>query len=114
MTKKPLYLKRTPKEHIVHAVRKMWLRSRERYAALKKADNKCFNCGEIPVEVHHCRPIDWERIDTVIREEILNTQLLVVCRECHKILTETETNFRDKVIDLNNRENIIIGLKVKP
>ncbi len=84
--KKPI----TPKSQIRAALRQLWLRSRERGLCLKESGGKCFNCGLQPVEIHHQRPIDWESIFMVIREELLNTELLAVCRDCHQIITDGE------------------------
>lgn len=95
--KKPI----TPKSQIRAALRQLWLRSRERGLCLKESEGRCFNCGMEPVEIHHQRPIDWERIFQVIREELLNAELLAVCRDCHQIITDEQ----------NNSQQIIIGLK---
>ena len=86
---------KTPRSAIYGAIRKIWLRSRERAARLKLDEYKCQNCGvkqtkkkgqEIKVEVHHIHGIKcWDRIIELIYEEILcNTDKLeTLCKECH-------------------------------
>ncbi len=84
----------TPQSIIVSAVRRLWLRSRERSKALKNADYRCENCGdkqskvkgkEVKLEVHHPFGINWKRIIEVVREELLQTpdRLQVLCKPCH-------------------------------
>jgi len=48
-------------------------------------DAVCSECGgEKNIEPHHPTPINWERIFTVIREEILTDDMIPMCKECHK------------------------------
>ncbi len=85
----------TPKTIIKNAIRRLWMYSREKRAAIKERQNTCKDCNKIgsvakgkkcKIEVHHKNTIDWERIINVIREEILvDTELLeVLCKECHE------------------------------
>jgi predicted HNH restriction endonuclease len=76
-------------------VRQLWLRSRERAAALKAANYTCQECGakqskrkgaEVKIEVHHIDGINgWEKVFKIIREEILvpPKKLRVLCEACH-------------------------------
>lgn len=95
-------LPHTPTSQIRSALRKLWLRSRERVAALKRDGYSCQCCGvkqskakgrEVAVEVHHTRGVRWDEIFRTIRAELLADPVLLqtVCVECHKKL-ETETN----------------------
>jgi len=91
MVKDPI----TPRSQIVHTLRYLWLRSRERAECLKLAGYKCAKCGvkksakkgaEIKVEVHHKGGIDnWDKIIEAIREQMLCEQdkLEALCPECH-------------------------------
>ena len=86
----------TPRSAVRRAIRRyIWLRSRERAAALKRDDytcQKCFNKQskakgkEFSVEVHHVDGIDnWDRVIDVIYECILCSvdQLQTLCKKCH-------------------------------
>ena len=89
-------LPHTPKSRIASALRNLWLRSRERAAALKREGNCCERCGvkaskakgrEVQVVVHHRDGIDnWSEVVQVIREKILcdPERLEVLCVECHQ------------------------------
>ena len=91
-TRKPI----TPRSKIRAALRRLWLRSRERAFALKLAGYKCQKCGvkqskakgrEQKIEVHHQEGIgNWESIIDEIYIELLiqPTCLKVLCPECHK------------------------------
>jgi 5-methylcytosine-specific restriction endonuclease McrA len=85
----------TPKSQIVSALRKMWLWSRERGAAIKREENKCQCCGkkgsvakgkEIKIEVHHLDSINWDELIKYIRKHLLVNpdRLEVLCKKCHK------------------------------
>jgi 5-methylcytosine-specific restriction endonuclease McrA len=86
----------TPASQIRTALRKLWLRSRERQAALKRDGYSCQRCGvkqskakgkEQTVEVHHQYGIDgWDYLIGQIRLHLLiNPELLeTLCPECHK------------------------------
>ena len=80
----------TPRSRVKNAIRLVWLRSRERAAALKKADNKCTECGvkkstakgrEVKLQVHHEPPIDWDGIVDLIFERILNAPQFPLCKK---------------------------------
>ena len=88
-------LKTTPRSRIKNALRSMvWLRSRERAAALKREGYCCERCGgkqskakgkEFKVEVHHKEGIDWEGVTDIVIERLLPdpSELEVLCPECH-------------------------------
>ena len=97
----------TPRSRIRAALRQLFLRSRERAACLKKAGNRCAECGvkaskakgrEVKIEVHHCQGIgNWELIIDMIREELLCSPdlLIALCKKHHNIehpKTEKEGN----------------------
>lgn len=87
--------KKTPKSQIKSALRQLWLRSRERTAAVKRDGNTCTKCGkknsraqgrEVYVEVHHKNGIDnWEEIYEAIYKNLLVDveHLECLCKECH-------------------------------
>lgn len=87
----------TPNHMIKSAVRKLWLRSRERAAALKRDEYKCQHCGakqskakgrEVAVEVHHLDGVEsWDEIYRVIREHVLchPDRMQTLCKSCHKL-----------------------------
>jgi predicted HNH restriction endonuclease len=91
-TRKPI----TPRSQVRAALRKVWLRSRERALALKLAGYSCQSCGakqskakgrEQKVEVHHKIGIaQWEKIIDSVYEGLLISPngLEVLCPECHK------------------------------
>jgi predicted HNH restriction endonuclease len=84
----------TPNSTIRAALRKMWLRSRERSKALKNTGYCCADCGvkqstakgrEVKLEVHHIDGINWEGLIQLVRERLLQTpdRLKPLCRDCH-------------------------------
>jgi len=85
----------TPNSKIRSAFRQLWLRSRERQAALKRDKYTC-SCGrkqsrakgkEVKVQVHHRDgEIQWDKIIQFIRETLLVPPELLetLCEECHK------------------------------
>lgn len=89
--KKPV----TPNSLIRDHLRRLWLRCRERSAALKATGYCCTKCGaknskaagrECLVEVHHAEhEPNWERIFRVLREELLQPaeNLMPLCVACH-------------------------------
>jgi predicted HNH restriction endonuclease len=91
-TRKPI----TPRSQVRAALRKVWLRSRERALALKLAGYSCQSCGakqskekgrEQKVEVHHKVGIaKWEKIIDSVYEGLLisSNGLEVLCPDCHK------------------------------
>lgn len=94
----------TPRSQVRSALRQLWLRSRERNAAIKAADNTCSGCGrkaskakgrEFSVEVHHMDGImDWEAmIDYVYRHLLCDpSKLEVLCKDCHAEEHQNEQN----------------------
>jgi predicted HNH restriction endonuclease len=86
----------TPRSRVRSALRQVFLRSRERAAALKRAGNCCESCGgkaskakgkEFKVEVHHNNGIDnWNHvIDAVYRHILCGPEhLTCLCPDCHK------------------------------
>lgn len=86
----------TPRSKVRAALRQLWLRSRERSAALKREGNCCQECGvkqsvakgrEVRLEVHHIDGINnWDEIIDKIYETILcdPKHLKVYCKDCHE------------------------------
>lgn len=85
----------TPRSRVRSALRALWLRSRERSAAVKRESNTCQRCGrkgsvakgrEVKIEVHHKHGIEWEwLIDKVYEKLLCDPQFLeVLCKECHE------------------------------
>lgn len=93
MPKKKPY---TPDGMLTSWLRKyIWLRSRERAAALKRDKYTCQRCGAkqctakdnvVKVQVHHKNGIKWDKIRKCIRKELLGKteDLETLCKECHK------------------------------
>jgi len=85
----------TPNNKIKSALRALWLRSRERAAAIKRDNYTCQCCGrkqskakgkEFAVEVHHKEGIlNWDAVYEVIRQYLLcdSGQLETLCKKCH-------------------------------
>jgi len=90
----------TPNSQIKSALRRLFLRSRERAKRLKHDGYTCQKCGvkqsrakgkEVYVEVHHLEGVEnWQEIYRVIRQYLLCdfNKLETLCRSCHKIETE--------------------------
>ena len=86
--------KNTPRSQIRSALRRLFLRSRERAATMKACSYTCQECGakqskakgrEVAVHVHHVDPIEcWNRVIDIISEELLGAPMVVLCKECHK------------------------------
>jgi 5-methylcytosine-specific restriction endonuclease McrA len=86
----------TKNSRITQALRQLWLRSKERATALKRAKYTCNRCGvkqsvakgkEVKVEVHHkTMRINWSDIADMIRQKLLPNpdELEVLCKCCHK------------------------------
>ena len=85
----------TPRSRVRSSLRKLWLTSRERAAALKREGYCCEECHrkqskakgkEIAVEVHHLNGVEWEKmIDYIYRHLLVNPIALgVLCPDCHK------------------------------
>ncbi len=84
----------TPRSKIRAAIRQLWLRSRERAAALKSTGYRCKKCQakqskakgrEVKIQVHHDPPIEdkWEKIIDLIETEILRAPQYPLCEDCH-------------------------------
>jgi 5-methylcytosine-specific restriction endonuclease McrA len=85
----------TPRSKVRAAIRQVWLRSRERAAAIKRDNYTCQCCGrkqskakgkEFAVQVHHKELIvNWEAVIDAVYEHILchPDGLETLCRECH-------------------------------
>lgn len=83
-------------------LRQIFLRSRERAAALKKTQYCCSKCGikqsqkkdaVVKMEVDHVDGIDvWDKLITMIEKELLcigsPNKLQPLCRECHQEKTD--------------------------
>jgi 5-methylcytosine-specific restriction endonuclease McrA len=86
----------TPRSKVKNAIRQLFLRSRERAAAIKRDKYTCVLCGkkqskakgkEQKVECHHKEGIgNWEQVIDLIYTEILcdPAKLETLCPECHK------------------------------
>jgi 5-methylcytosine-specific restriction endonuclease McrA len=97
--KKPV----TPRSKVRAALTMLFLRSRERAAAIKRDENRCQVCQikgskakgrEVSTEVHHINGARKDRIIDMIYEHLLCSPdlLQVVCRECHQKISELENN----------------------
>ena len=85
----------TPRSRVRAALRQLWLRSRERAAAIKREANTCEVCGkkgsvakgrEVKIEVHHrTGEIPWEPLIDYIFKHLLTSpdDLEVLCKQCH-------------------------------
>lgn len=84
----------TPRSRIKSALRQVWLRSRERAAAIKRERNTCELCQrkgsvakgrEVKIHVHHRDGIDWDGVVDLIIARLLPDpkRLQVLCKECH-------------------------------
>jgi 5-methylcytosine-specific restriction endonuclease McrA len=86
----------TPRSKVRSALRQLFLRSRERAAAIKRDNYTCQRCGrkksvakgkEFQVECHHIHGIgDWEGVIDKVYQEILchPEYLQTLCPECHQ------------------------------
>jgi 5-methylcytosine-specific restriction endonuclease McrA len=88
----------TPNSQIRAALRRLWLRSRERSYRLKSDGYSCQVCGskqskakgrEVKVEVHHKNGCEWDRVIAAVREYLLcdPDELETLCKECHDNLS---------------------------
>lgn len=84
----------TPRSRIKNAIRMVWLRSRERAAAIKREKNTCQRCGakgsvkkshEVAIQVHHIDGIDWDGVVDLVIARVLPSpeRLEVICKNCH-------------------------------
>ncbi len=88
-------LESTPRSKVRNALRMLFLRSRERAAAIKREHNTCQLCHrkgsaakgkEQKIQVHHRAGIgDWEAVLDIIYREILCSPdaMDVLCPDCH-------------------------------
>lgn len=94
-------LDNTPRSRVRAALRQLWLRSRERDAAIKRETGHCQSCGvkqsaakgrEVKLEVHHQDGVSWERMIDQVYETLLcdPEKLTVLCKECHEKHHEEE------------------------
>ena len=86
----------TPNGRIRSALRRLFLRSRERASAIKRDNYSCVKCGvkqskakgrEVYVECHHVEGIlNWGKLIILIREYLLcdPKHLETLCEKCHK------------------------------
>lgn len=112
----------TPASIIRNALRILWMRSRERAAALRATGYTCSYCGkhqsvakgrECKLEVHHLDGIDWTGLIDLIRVRLLHPpeRLAPACKECHAKITlsvqpeatESESGITEYVDDQPNR-----------
>jgi len=89
-------LAHTPNSQIKSALRRLFLRSRERSSRLKADKYTCCECGakqsrasgrEVYVEVHHLQGIEnWQEIYNVIQKHLLcdPKKMQTLCKDCHK------------------------------
>lgn len=91
----------TPTSRIKSALRKLWLRSRERASAIRRDKYTCQTCGvkqsrakgrEVFIEVNHKRSIRWKEIIEFIRAELLcePEHLETLCKDCHAEITKEQ------------------------
>jgi 5-methylcytosine-specific restriction endonuclease McrA len=91
----------TPRSQVRRALARVFLRSRERAAAIKR-DNYTCSCGrkqsrakgrEVFVEVHHVDGVDvWNEVLNLIYAKLLVSpdKLRTLCRECHRAESERQ------------------------
>lgn len=91
----------TPRSRVRASLRQLWLRSRERAAAIKAESNTCEECNrkgsvakgrEIKIEVHHRDGSGLDEIVDKVYEKLLCNpdRLQVLCKDCHKKITAQE------------------------
>ena len=88
--------RKTPRGQVRSAVKRLWLRSRERSFAIKRDGYTCQACGkkqskakgrEVKVEVHHLEGVgNWDTAINVIYDCLLCDPdfLQTLCEKCHK------------------------------
>ena len=90
----------TTNSQIRSALRRLFLRSRERAARIKADKYTCCECGvkqskargrEIAVEVHHFEGVEnWPELFRAVRKYLLCSpdKMRTLCKKCHKNDTE--------------------------
>ena len=89
----------TPRSQIRHALRLLFMKSRERQATVKRDKNTCQHCGkkgsvakgkEVRIECHHINNIQWEKILDYIQRHLLvdPKDMICLCHDCHEKETE--------------------------
>lgn len=85
----------TPRSRVRSALRQLWMRSRERAAALKRDNYTCQVCGakqskakgrEQAIEVHHKLGVcNWDALIDEVYKQLLCSpdELETVCPKCH-------------------------------
>ena len=92
-------LPHTPRSQIKAALHRLWLRSRERSAAVKRDNNTCQVCSkkgstakgrEVKTEIHHLDGVEWNNIIEYIRRHLLcpPDKLMTLCKDCHEEVHE--------------------------
>ena len=87
---------RSDRSNMQILLRKLWMWSEAKRAALKRESNTCQGCHikasvakgkEFKVQVHHENGIDWDKIWEVVKEKLLcdPSHLKVLCKECHDL-----------------------------
>lgn len=88
-------LPHTPNSSIKSALRRLFLRSRERAAVLRGSGYTCAACGlkqskakgrEVYVEVHHLAGVcNWDKLYEAIRQHLLCSpdDMVCLCSSCH-------------------------------
>jgi len=86
----------TPRSRVRNSLRQLWLRSRERAAALKRTGNCCSDCGvkasvakgrEVKLQVHHLAGVgNWDKVMDAVYQELLCAPELMepLCLTCHE------------------------------
>ena len=95
----------TPRSKVRAALRQLFLRSRERAAALKRDGYTCQECNtkqskakgrEVSIQCHHKTPIDWEGLIDLVYERLLVNEkhLETLCVDCHKLHSDEQRAIR--------------------
>lgn len=92
----------TPNSQIRSAMRRMFLRSRERASRIKSDKYTCQICGakqsrangrEVKVEVHHTEGVlNWPDLIAAVRAYLLcdPSKLQTLCEECHNAAEDSD------------------------
>jgi 5-methylcytosine-specific restriction endonuclease McrA len=96
----------TPKSQIRSALRRIWLRSRERVATLRRDHYTCQECGrkqskakgrEVSVVVHHLDGISWDGLVELVAKRLLQDpgKLVTLCVDCHDKEEELQKRWKE-------------------